>query len=164
MKLNKKKFKNSKVVVGIDISISVVVIFIFTTIIAVLIYRANSSAEQIKLKSTATYMAVTEIENVKALGFSNYSELGKDNTEDNEGNVINSAPEEIEGQDGFYKKIIVMDYVDLKEEKEIENKEDYEKIEYQENLVKKVTVQILYKFKGKDQKVEISTLLTNEEA
>ena len=164
MKLNKKKFKNSKGVVGIDIAISVVVIFIFTTIIAVLIYRANSSAEQIKLKSTATYMAVTEIENVKALGFSNYSELGKDNTEDNEGNVINSAPEEIEGQDGFYKKIIVMDYVDLKEEKEIENKEDYEKIEYQENLVKNVTVQILYKFKGKDQKVEISTLLTNEEA
>ena len=50
---------------GIDISVSVIVIFIFISIISLLVYRINSTSQEIQLKSDATYVAINEIENIK---------------------------------------------------------------------------------------------------
>lgn len=52
---------------------------------------------------------------------------------------------------GYHKKIIVKDYVLIKED---ESK--------QENLVKEIVVEISYKLANKEKTISISTLITNE--
>ena len=52
---------------GIDISVSVIVIFIFISIISLLVYRINSTSQEIQLKSDARYVAINEIENCDIL-------------------------------------------------------------------------------------------------
>ena len=52
-------------------------------------------------------------------------------------------------QKGFYKTIKVEDYADIDAEKT-------------RGLVKRVTVQIQYMFKAKEQKIELNTILTKE--
>lgn len=141
-----KKFRNQKGYTGIDIAISVIVIFIFVSLISLLIYRFNSSSNELKLRSTATYLAVDEIEKIKAQGFSAFEGLNKSSVQDKEGNsLVNQLV-----QEGFYRTIIVEDYTDLREG------------DYIPNIVKKITVRISYKFKAKDEKVELSTILTKE--
>ena len=134
---------------GIDIAISVIVITIFISLIAVLIYRFNSSSNEVQLKSKATEIAIDEIEKVKAAGFKTYEEMDQTTKEDKEGNsLVNQSVEE---EHGFYKTISVEDYTDT------ENNED--KIS---NLVKRVTVTISYMVKGQEQQVSLSTILSKE--
>ena len=66
------KFYSEKGYTGVDIAISVIVIFIFVSLISFLIYRFNSSAKEVELKSEATSIAVEEIEKVKQDGFEKY--------------------------------------------------------------------------------------------
>lgn len=141
-----KKLSNQKGLIGIDIAISVIVIFIFVNIIAMLIYNFNSSSNKLKLESMATYLAVDEIEKVKAQGFTALEGLNKDSTKDNEGNSLVNVPI----QEGFYKTTVIEDYTDLREG------------DYVSDIVKKVTVRISYKFKAKEEKVEISTVIAKE--
>lgn len=130
---------------GIDISVSVIVIFIFISIISLLVYRINSTSQEIQLKSDATYVAINEIENIKNEGIEAY--IGKSVAN---GNSIIAENEETEKQ-GYYKTITVTDYTDL------EGKTDKTK-----DIVKKVNVKITYMFKSKEQTVELSTILTKE--
>lgn len=141
--------RSQKGYTGIDIAISVIVITIFISLIAVLIYRFNSSSNEVQLKSKATEIAIDEIEKVKAAGFKTYEEMDQTTKEDKEGNsLVNQSVEE---EHGFYKTISVEDYTDT------ENNED--KIS---NLVKRVTVTISYMVKGQEQQVSLSTLLSKE--
>lgn len=140
--------KNEKGVTGIDISIAVVIIFIFVSIIAIIIANLNNSSKELDRKSEAIYIAINEIENIKNQGFSKYETLNKESTQDMDGNSFVNQPTETEG---FYKTISVLDYT------EIEGNED--KVP---NIVKKVTVTISYMFNGKEEKVELATILSKE--
>ena len=138
--------RSEKGFTGIDIAVSVVIIFIFISIIASLIYGVNSKSKEIELKTEATYIAINEIEQIKNDGYEKYGTLGRAN----ETNIV-CTNEEVEGEEGYYKTIEVIDYTDL------EGKQDKQK-----NIVKKATVKISYMFKAKEQSVELSTILTKE--
>lgn len=143
------KFYSEKGYTGVDIAISVIVIFIFVSLISFLIYRFNSSAKEVELKSEATSIAIEEIEKLKQEGFEKYDGMDKDTKEDKDGNSLEN--QKIENKEGFFKTLIVEDYADMDDNKK--------KIP---NLVKKVTVKISYMFQAKEQSVELSTILSKE--
>ena len=138
--------QNEKGYTVVDIAISIVVITIFVSVIAVIISRFNSSANELQYKEEATAIAIEEIEKIKKDGFEAYKDRSIVN-----GNSEISKDEEINGKEGFYKTIIIQDYTDLEG--------NSEKIS---GLVKKATVKISYMFKGKEQTVEFSTMLSKE--
>ena len=141
------KIKSERGFTGIDIAISVIVLFIFVSLIAMLVYNSNSSTKEVELKSEATYLAIDEIEKIKNAGFDKYDTLNSRSTVDEDGNQLRNQPT---GTEGFYKTIIIEDYAEL-------NPEDTTIIP---NLVKKITVQISYRFKAENQVVELSTILS----
>ncbi|MCI8412299.1 MAG: type II secretion system protein [Clostridia bacterium] len=127
------KLKSEKGFTGIDIAISIVVLFIFVSLIASLIYNYNISSKEATRKSTALELAINEIENIKT----------------KEIDAINNETTETT-EEGFFKTIEIKDYADIaKEPKE-------------ENIVKKVTVKISYMSNGKEENVELSTIVTKE--
>lgn len=140
------RLRSQKGFTGVDIAISVIIIFIFVSVIAVLIYQINSAASEIDLKTEAVDLAITEIENIKNEGFEAYSDRSEAS-----GNSQICVQEEISGSEGFYRTITIIDYTD------IEGNED--KIP---DLVKQVTVEISYQYKGQTQTVELSTTLAKE--
>ena len=143
------KFKKEQGFTGIDISVAVIILFIFISIIATLSYQVNTTTKAIERRGEAIEIAIQEIEKVKNQGFSNYDGIDSKSTGDNQGNSFETQL--VAGKQGFYKTIIVKDYT------EIEGNND--KIS---NVVKKVTVSITYKSQGKEQKVELSTILSKE--
>lgn len=130
-------WKNEKGYTGVDIAIAVVVLFIFVSLIATLSYRINSSSKEIELKSKATEIAVDEIEAIKNKSWENIT------TDDI------SILEPIEVEEGYYKTIMVQDYQEMNPSAI-------------SDLVKKITVQIQYRFKNKQHVVELSTIMTKE--
>lgn len=140
------KFQSEKGYTVMDIAISIVVITIFISLIAVIISRFNSSASSLKYKEEATAIAIEEIELIKKAGLEAYKDRSIAN-----GNSEVSKGEEISGKEGFYKTIIIEDYIDLEG--------NNEKIS---ELVKRATVKIMYTFNGKEQTVELSTMLSKE--
>lgn len=132
----------------VDIAISIIIITIFIALIAVIISRFNSSAKELKYKEEAMAIAIEEIEKIKENGFEAYKDMDKDSTQDEEGNSFVNQPT---GEEGFYKTILIEDYTDLEGNEE--------KIP---GLVKKVTVKISYMFQGKEQAIELSTILSKE--
>lgn len=130
--------KSEKGYTGIDIAISVIVLFIFVSLIATVFYKFNSSSKETKLKAKATAIAVEEIEKIKNKTISDIE------TEEN-----TSYRNTTEIEEGLYRTITVQDYHDI----------DKTKVS---GLVKKVTVQIQYMFKGKGQTVELSTIISKE--
>lgn len=144
-----KKMRSEKGSTVIDAAIAIIVIFIFVSIISILSYNYNSSANELKIKSDALYIAVDEIEKIKAKSISDFTGMDQNTTEDEDGNSLVNQP--IVGQEGFYKTISILDYKDINESEEIEK-----------DVAKKITVKISYMFKGKEQSVELSTILTKE--
>lgn len=139
-------FRSQKGYTGTDIAVSVIVITIFISLIAVLIYRFNGLSDELQIKAKATEIAIDEIEFAKGEGFEQYvnknSEIVSD--DDAKGTTI----------EGFYKTILVEDYTDIGENDENKNKV--------KDLVKRVTVTISYMYRGKENKVELSTILSKE--
>lgn len=144
-----KKMRSQKGYTGIDIAISVIVIFIFVSLITMLIYNFNSSADELKIKSDATYIAVNEIEKIKSQNFSDFLGMNKTTTVDKDGNSLVNQP--VDGNEGFYRTITITDYKDINESADII-----------EDIVKKITVKISYMYKGKERSVELSTILSKE--
>lgn len=133
--------KSEKGYTGVDIAIAIVVLFTLVSVIAMLAYNFNSSTKEIELKAKATELAVTEIEKMKNISFSEVENLR------NQAEYI--AQEEIPDNEGFFRSVVVEDYADSNPDKIA-------------GLVKKVTVQIKYKFKAQEQVVELSTVLAKE--
>lgn len=138
------KIKSEKGIVGADIAISVIVIFIFVSIISILIYNINSLSASVERMSEATYIAINEIEQLKIDGYDKY----KDSMQNINGGIV--VDNEMV-QEGYYKTITVIDYTDM------EGNED--KVS---GLVKKATVKISYMYKGEEESVELSTVLSKE--
>ncbi len=116
---------------GTSIAIAIVIIFIFVSLIAMLLYNYNSGMRDVQLKAKATEIAISEIENIKSMNFSDVE-----------------AVDAKEVETGFYKSVILVDYADINSEAT-------------SDLVKKVTVEISYKFKQKINKVALSTIISN---
>lgn len=144
------KMKSEKGYTGIDIAISVIVIFIFVSLIATLSYNINSSSKEIELKSEATFLALESIETMKNINFADIEDrsLANGNSQYIPTDTTKET-EEIEGKEGFFKRVIIEDYSDINSSKN-------------PGLVKKITVQIKYMFKGKEQSVELSTIVAKE--
>ncbi len=134
---------------GIDIAIAVVVIFIFVSLIAIMTYNINSSSKEMDLKSQALSIAVDEIEMMKNVDFDTIKDYSKKQNSQYRPSDVTKQTEEIEGKEGFFRRITIEDYAD----------EFSDKIA---GLVKKVTVQIKYSFKGEEQTVELSTILSKK--
>lgn len=130
-------FKSERGYTGIDIATSIVILFIFVTLIATLSYQFSSTAKQMELKAEATALAVSEIEQMKNKTFEDIE------TEDT------NYRQTIEIQEGYFRTINVLDYHDI----------DGTKIA---GLVKKITVQIQYKFKQEIETIELSTIISKE--
>lgn len=131
--------KSEKGYTGVDIAIAIVVLFTLVSVIAMLTYNFNSSSKEIELKAKATELAITEIEKMKNVSFSEVENL--------RANAEYIAQEEIPDNEGFFRRVVIEDYADSNSDK-------------MEGLVKKATVQIKYKFKAQEQVVELSTILT----
>ena len=144
------KIKSEKGYTGIDIAISVMVLSIFVSLIAILSYKINSASKEIELESEATSLAITEIETIKNMSFEEIQDRSIAN-----GNSqyiptdTTKETEEIENKQGFFRRVIIEDYADSETDKI-------------SGLVKKITVQIKYMFKGKEQTVELSTIMSKE--
>lgn len=142
--------KNEKGYTAIDIAVCVVVIFIFVSLISTLIYSFNSSSKELELRAQATNLAINEIENMKNISFDEIANLSERN-ENSQYRPEDSGEEmeEITGNEGFYRRIIIQDYNDIDSNR-------------MEGIVKKITVQVKYKFKGELQTVELSSIKAKE--
>lgn len=136
---------------GVDISISIIILFIFISVIATLWYEFNSSSQKIKKRGDAIEIAINEIEDIKSKGFVEFEGLNSKSEIDKNGK--NLKEQKIEGKSGYYKTILVQDYNEINTLPNIK-----------ENIVKKVSVIITYQYKGEEQKVELSTIFSNEKS
>ena len=134
-----QKLKSQKGIAGINIAVGIIVLFMFVSFVAVIFYNTNSSSKEIELKSKATNLAVTGIEEMKAKGYEAIKDLRK-----------GAIYEEKDIEEGFHRIIQISDYADEDEENRVAG------------IVKKVNVQIQYMFKGQKEQVELSTMLTKE--
>lgn len=130
--------KNEKGITTIDVTVSIILITLFVALIAVLIYNVNKNSDSMERRADATNYVINAIEEVKTTNF--------DNLQNSEQNI---------GDTGYYEKITVIDYVDLK--KEEQNGQDDS---IMSGLVKKVTVEISYKDGDTTQTVDLSTIRT----
>ncbi len=133
--------KNEQGNTAIEIAICVVIIFILVSLISTLIYNFNSSAKEIELQSQATNLAINEIENMKNKSFEEIAGYKTENSEE--------QMEEIDSNEGFFRKIIIQDYHDIDSSRTA-------------GIVKKITVQISYKFKNQNKTVELSSIKAKE--
>lgn len=125
-------WKNEKGITTIDITVSIILITLFVALIAVLIYNVNKNSDSMERRAEATNYVINAIAEIKTTNF--------DNLQNSEQNI---------GDTGYYEKITVTDYVDLK-------KEDF----IMSGLVKKVTVEVSYKDGNTTQTVDLSTIRT----
>ena len=125
-------WKNEKEITTIDITVSIILITLFVALIAVLIYNVNKNSDSMERRAEATNYVINAIAEIKTTNF--------DNLQNSEQNI---------GDTGYYEKITVTDYVDLK-------KEDF----IMSGLVKKVTVEVSYKDGNTTQTVDLSTIRT----
>lgn len=143
------ELRNDKGYTGIDIAISVVVLFIFVSIIAVLSYNVNRAGKEIELKAEATSIAVEEIERLK--NELTFEEIANRSIKNGNSELEAIAEIQKDGKGtGFYQTVIVEDYADTAS------------VSREEGLVKKIIVKIQYMHKGKEQTVELSTVLSKE--
>ena len=137
-------FKSEKGFTGSDTAVALIIIFIFISVMTTLSYNFITSNKELERRSDATDIAIDEIEQIKNNSFNIYE--GKSQTNNNSFICENQA---VEGKQGYYKTIEVVDYADITEGK-------------QEDIVKKVIITISYKFKNQEQKVELSTVIAKE--
>ena len=112
-----------------------------------LFYNFNSTSNEVKLKAEATNLAVDTIEKIKNMSIDSvYEDLDQQKIKYTR-HAEEEQPEEIE--EGFYRTVIIEDYSEI----------DSEKVE---NIVKKVTVKIQYKFKKEIETIELSAIISKE--
>ena len=130
--------KNEKGITTIDVTVSIILITLFVALIAVLIYNVNKNSDSMERRAEATNYVINAIEEVKTTNF--------DNLQNSEQNI---------GDTGYYEKITVIDYADLKREEQSEQDDSIIS-----GLVKKVTVEISYKDGDTTQTGDLSTIRT----
>lgn len=138
--------RNQKGIAGIDIAISIIVITIFMSIIGNLITNINLNFKNIERNTIATSYAVQEMENIKANSFIEYIDKGIEEPYIIEEDLMKDGT-----FSGYHKKITIKDYKLIKEDNS-----------KQQNLVKEVIVEILYKIGNKEKSISLSTYISKE--
>ncbi len=138
--------KNEKGIAGIDIAISIIIITIFIAMIGNLIVNINLNNKETERRTIATTYAVQEIENLKAKKIEEYLDEGI-----TEAYIIDEDIEKDGNYSGYHKKIIIKDYVLIKQDNTKEP-----------NIVKEATVEISYKVGNKERKISLSTYISKE--
>lgn len=140
------KIKDEKGVTGIDITIAIIIITIFVAIITTLFYNIKSNSITIDRKTEAIHHAITIIEGIKNGKYESMAEIDDlDNTTEHpNGETIDDT--------SYTKKIMVVDYNEMEG--------NSEKLP---NIVKKVTVEVSFINNGKEEKIDLSTLITVKE-
>ena len=138
-------FRDEKGITGIDITVSIILITVFIAVVAALISNINQSSNEHDRQTQAISYAIDAIEDIKSKGYRedgsvNYNDKGIDSEYTLEDADIIENGE----YTGFSKKILIEDYSHIKSEKT-------------SNIVKKLTVEISYKFKGDLKSVVLST-------
>ncbi len=141
------KFKKNNGFTGVDISIAIIILFIFISIIATLSYEFNLSSRKLQTKGEAIEIAIKEIEKIKRNGFQEVEDLNSKSEKDKNGKQLKNQL--VDGKEGYYKTILVQDYNEISTRTDIK-----------ENLVKKVSVIITYQYRGEEQSVELSTIVS----
>ncbi len=137
----------------IDIIISIIIITVFVTLIGNLIINININAKETERKTEALSYAVEEIEVIKSEGYKEqYKDKGIDSIEILKEEDIKNKDNEFTG---FHKKTIIKDYCLIQKENNNDNSKE-------SNIVKELTVQIIYKLKNHNKIVELSTYITKE--
>lgn len=141
------KFNKNNGFTGVDISIAIIILFIFISIIATLSYEFNLSSRKLQTKGEAIEIAIKEIEKIKRNGFQEVEDLNSKSEKDKNGKQLKNQL--VDGKEGYYKTILVQDYNEISTRTDIK-----------ENLVKKVSVIITYQYRGEEQSVELSTIVS----
>lgn len=131
------KINSEKGITNIDITISIIIITLFVSLIAILMTNITNNTKETKRRAEAMNIAINEIEKVKSVNFEESDSLKTDG-------------ENVQGKEGYYKKISIEDYADLPQNagKTVEK-----------GLVKKVTVEISYKQNKDVKKFDLSTVI-----
>lgn len=137
------KIKSEKGVTGIDITLSVILIAIFIGILATLSYNVENDTKQASRQAEALDYAISTIEHVKSLNFSELPKVGNDKITGLEDGYIKDKNGK---ETPYYRTVTVQDYT------EIEGKSD-QKAE----ILKRVTVEISYKYQNKNKTITLST-------
>ncbi len=143
------KIKNERGVTVVDIVLTVIVISLFIGVIAILSNDVQMDIEQINRHSEALYYAIDTIENLKVLEFSRLPKAGTDKIDGVDDGYIadengNATP--------FYRTITVQDYTEIPG-----------RANFKQDVIKKITVQIDYKYKNQDKTISLSLVKTNNE-
>lgn len=139
------KIKDEKGITGIDITVTVIVITLFVALIATLLTAINTSSSSIDRKTEATNYVISTIEELKAESWDNIQKIEDGQNNGYNGYINNTS---------YYRTIEIKDYAKIKEE------EGFNKEDFKEGLVKKLTVQVSYKNGKDDEVISISTVLT----
>ena len=139
------KIKSEKGITGIDITIAILIITLFVALITTLFYRLNANSAEMERRSEATHKAINIIENVK--NEIKYNEKYR--------NTLNGIVDEGYIDNGpYYKKVSIIDYSAMPEN---ENKEIIP------NVIKKITVEVLYKDGKENESVSLSAIVNMKE-
>lgn len=140
--------RSDKGITGIDITISVILITIFIGLISTLTYQIQKNSSDIERKTEATSYAVELLEQIKSEGFEKLPVKGNQKISSLPDGYITDQKGEATG---YYRTVTVLDYTDLpgNETKTPE-------------LLKKVTVQIMYKSGKNEQTIEMSTIIAKD--
>lgn len=137
--------REEKGITGIDITVTVIVITLFVALIATLLTAINTSSSSIDRKTEATNHVISTIEELKAESWDNIQKIEDGQNNGYNGYINNTS---------YYRTIEIKDYAKIKEE------EGFNKEDFKEGLVKKLTVQVSYKNGKDDEVISISTVLT----
>lgn len=138
--------KNEKGITGIDITLSVILITIFIGILTTISHNIENNVKQVNRQAEALDYAITSIEELKALDFSQLPTVGNRKITGFEDGYITDSQGKATP---YYKTTTVQDYKEINASAEAE-------------VVKKVTVEILYKFQNKNKSITLSAIKVKE--
>ncbi len=141
------KVKEKKGFTTADIVISIIVIMIFVGMIVTLFYNFYLTTSAKNRNSIATNYLIDVIEEIKSM---NYEEVQPDS---NQNNTINEMIKNLEVANNIPQQYQITG--------EIQKYNELEENTNKKDLVKILTVRVEYRIGKKIEKIEISTLLTN---
>ena len=136
------KIKSESGVTGIDISVAIIIILLFVGLITTLIYNYTQNSKEIERKSTATYMIIDILEYAKNSGYDTINQETMDNYINNQN-----------GNDKFNKSGYQVS-CDVKTSNDLFGADA-------EDVMKKVTAKVQYSVNGKEQALDIFTIIKN---
>lgn len=138
--------KNEKGITGIDITLSVILIAIFIGILTTISYNIQNNEKQASRQAEALNYAIETIEEIKSLDFSELPTVGNSKiTGFADGYITDSVGKATP----YYRTVTVQDYNEINSNSESE-------------VVKRVTVEISYKYQNESKSITLSTIKGKE--